>query len=84
MRRIVVNIDSLVLKGFRYEDRHAIAQGLQQQLATLFAGPGMVERLVGSGDVPRLRTKATSISGEVSPRQMGSDIANGIAKGLMR
>ncbi len=46
MRRIVVNIDSLVLKGFRYEDRHAIAQGLQQQLATLFAGPGMVERLV--------------------------------------
>ncbi|MCC6966868.1 MAG: hypothetical protein IT391_11395 [Nitrospira sp.] len=83
-RRVIVNIDSLVLKGVRYEDRHAVAQGLQEQLTALFSEPGMAERLVGMGDVPRLRTKAISIPGEASPRQTGTDIADGIGKGLMR
>ena len=30
MRRVIVNIDSLVLKGFRYEDRHAIAAAVER------------------------------------------------------
>ena len=84
MRRVIVTIDRLTLKGVRYEDRHAIAQGLQEQLALLFAEPIMAERLAGMGDVPRLRTKAISIPGEVSPRQTGIDVADGIGKGLMR
>jgi len=46
MRRVIVTIDRLTLKGVRYEDRHAVAQGLQEQLAALFAEPGMAERLV--------------------------------------
>jgi len=84
MRRVIVTIDRLALKGFRYEDRHAIAEGLQEQLTALFSEPGMAERLVGMGDVSRLRTKAISIPGEASPRQTGTDVANGIGKGLMR
>ena len=28
-RRVVIHIDELVLRGFRPEDRHAIAEGLQ-------------------------------------------------------
>lgn len=27
MRRVIVTIDRLTLKGVRYEDRHAVAQG---------------------------------------------------------
>ncbi len=84
MRRVVVNIESLVLKGFRFEDRHAIAQGLQEQLSLLLAEPGMAERLTSLGEVPRLRTKAISIPGEASPRRTGTDVADGIGKGLMR
>lgn len=84
MRRVVVHIDSLVLKGFRYEDRHAVAQGLQEQLTALFAEPGMAEGLVSLGDVPRLRPKAISLADEASPRQTGTDVADGIGKGLMR
>ncbi|KXK01190.1 MAG: hypothetical protein NBKEAIPA_01099 [Nitrospirae bacterium] len=84
MRRVIVKIDQLALKGFRYEDRHAIAQGLQEQLALLFAEPGMAERLASLGDVPHLRTKAISIPGEASPRLTGTDVADGIGKGLMR
>lgn len=79
-----MNIERLVLKGVRFEDRYAIAQGLQEQLALLFAEPGMAERLAGLGDVPRLRAKAISIPGEASPRQTGTDVADGIGKGLMR
>ncbi|ULA61580.1 MAG: hypothetical protein LZF60_340120 [Nitrospira sp.] len=84
MKRIVVNIDRLVLKGFRFEDRHAIAQGLQEQLTRLLAEPGIAERMAGLGDVPRLRTKAISIPHEASPRQVGKVTADGIGKGLAR
>ncbi|CAE6792153.1 MAG: hypothetical protein H8K06_13980 [Nitrospira sp.] len=84
MKRVVVNIQSLVLKGFRFEDRHAVAQGLQEQLSLLLAEPGMAERLASLGEVPRLRTKAISLTGETDPRQVGQDTANGIGKGLGR
>jgi hypothetical protein len=84
MRRIVVNIDSLVLKGFRYEDRHAIAEGLQEQLTALFSEPGMAERLVGMGDVSRLRVDSISAADKAPPRQLGSDAADGIGKGVGR
>lgn len=33
MKRVIVKIDRLVLIGFRHEDRQAIAEGLQQELA---------------------------------------------------
>lgn len=84
MRRVIVTIDRLTLKGVRYEDRHAVAQGLQEQLAALFAEPGMAERLVSLGDVPRLRAGPVSVPAEASARQTGTDVANGIGKGLMR
>lgn len=44
----------------------------------------MAERLASLGDVPHLRTKAISIPGEASPRLTGTDVADGIGKGLMR
>ena len=84
MRRVIVTSDRLTLKGVRYEDRHAVAQGLQEQLAALFAEPGMAERLVSLGDVPRLRVDSISSTGEATPRQVGSDAADGIAKGVGR
>lgn len=84
MRRVIVNIDRLVLKGFRFEDRHAIAQGLQAQLTRLLADPGMAEQIAGLGNVPRLGTKAISISRDETSRQVGKVIADGIGKGLAR
>lgn len=84
MRRIVVNIDSLVLKGFRYEDRHAIAQGLQEQLAQLFAEPSLTDRLGSMGSVPRLRVGPVAIPAEAKPQQIGRAAGEGIGKGLNR
>jgi DNA polymerase III delta prime subunit len=45
MKRVVLHIDSLVLKGFRHEDRHGIAEGLQQELSRLFADPQAAQQL---------------------------------------
>lgn len=82
MKRVKVNIDRLVLKGFRFEDRHAIAQGLQEQLTRLLSEPGMAERLVNTGDLPRLRIASVSIPAERGVRQTGMDVADGIGRGL--
>jgi hypothetical protein len=84
MRRVVVNIDSLVLKGFRYEDRHAIAQGLQEQLTSMLSEPGMAQRFSETGDVPRLTVGPIDNTADSKPQQIGIEAANGIGRGLIR
>ena len=84
MRRVIVTIDRLTLKGVRHEDRHAVAQGLQEQLTALFSEPGMAERLVGLGDVSRLRVDSISAADKATPRHLGSDAADGIGKVMER
>ena len=81
-RRITVHIDSLVLKGFRHEDRHAIAQGVQEQLTRLFSEPGMAQRLSQTGTIPRLRVGQVDTTADAKPQQIGVAAANGIGKGL--
>jgi hypothetical protein len=84
MRRVIVNIDSLVLKGVRYEDRHAVAEGLQEQLAELFTEPSLALRLTESGSLPRLSVDPVELSSQAKPQQIGIAVANGIGKGLNR
>ena len=82
MKRVVVHIQSLVLKGFRFEDRHAIAQGLQDQLIRLLSEPGMAERIGTIGNLSRLRVAPMHFSPETKPHDVGSAAANGIGQGL--
>lgn len=84
MKRVVVNIQSLVLKGFRFEDRHAVAQGLQEQLSRLLAEPGMAERLASLGHVARLPAGSVSVAPEVKAQLVGIVTANVIEKRLLR
>ncbi len=84
MKRIVVHIDRLVLDGYRYEDRHIIAAGLQQELVRLLAEPGMAGRLTDLGDAARLRSGNISIGHAARPAQIGVAAAGGIAKGIVR
>jgi len=66
MKRVILHIDRLVLKGFRHEDRHAIAEGLQQTLAREFDTPQAVQQLADMGDASRLRTGNVQIGQNVS------------------
>lgn len=79
-----MTIDNLVLKGFRFEDRLAIAQGLQEQLTRLFSEPGMAERLSETGTVPRMGVGPVEMAAEAMPQQLGIGAANAIGKGLNR
>ena len=79
MKRVVVTIDRLVLKGFRFEDRHAIAQGLQEQLAQLLSEPGMAERIGAVGSTSRLRLGNVRVTGDMQGQQIGQATGRAIA-----
>ena len=82
MKRVVLHIDSLILKGFRHEDRHGIAEGLQQELSRLLADPQAVQQLTANGDVSRLKLGSISIDQNSKPQRVGSQVAQGIGKGM--
>lgn len=79
MKRIIVRIDRLVLTGFRFEDRHAIAQGLQEQLTRLLTAPGMAEQIGATGNTSRLRLGHVRVTGDMRGRQIGQVTGRAIA-----
>ncbi len=82
MRRVIVNIDRLVLNGVRFEDRHVIAQGLQEQLTRLLSEPGMAERIGTIGNQSRVRVASIHLSPKTTPHGVGTAAANSIGQGL--
>ena len=49
MRRVIVRIDTLVLKGFRHEERHAITRRLREQLMRTLSSHDVVKQLGSLG-----------------------------------
>ena len=84
MKRVIVHIDRLVLKGFRHEDRHAIAAGLQQELGRVFADREVVSLLSTRGDVPRLQVSGVPVEHGAMPQLVGESVAQGIRKELKK
>jgi hypothetical protein len=84
MKRIVVHIDSLVLKGFRHEDRHAIAAGLQAELTRLFAEPSTASRLANTNHVSQLKLGNVQLAQGTKPEGVGTQLAQGIGRGIAR
>ena len=82
MKRIVLHIDNLILKGFRHEDRQSIADGLQQELTRLFADPQAIQQLTANGDVSRLRIGSVQVNQGVKPQHVGLQVAQSIDKGI--
>lgn len=84
MKRVVVHIDRLVLKGFRPEDRHTIAAGLQQELGHVFADREAVSLLRAMGDVPRLQVGGVPMEQGSMPQRVGESVAQGIGKEIRK
>jgi hypothetical protein len=82
MKRVIVNIDRLVLNDVPYADRFAVAQGLRERLTELLSQPGVAHEIGRSGSIPRLRLGPVHTAAEPKPRQIGVAVANGIGKGL--
>lgn len=84
MKHVRVHIDRLVLKGFRHEDRHAIAEGLQQELARVFADREAVSLLTTMGSVARLQVGGVQFEQGSKPQRVGEDVAQGIGKEIKK
>jgi hypothetical protein len=84
MKRVVVHIDRLVLKGFRHEDQHAIAAGLQQELGRVFADREAVQHLRAMGDVSRLQLGGVDIEQGSKLQRVGENVAHGIGKEIKK
>ena len=84
MKHVLVHIDRLVLKGFRHEDRHAIAVGLQQELGRVFADREAVSLLTAKGSVPRLQVGGVHIEQGSKPQRVGEHVAQGISKEIKK
>ena len=84
MKRVVVHIDRLVLKGFRHEERHAIAAGLRQELGRVFADREAVSLLSAMEDVSRLQVSSVPIEQGSRPQRVGENVAQGIGKEIKK
>jgi len=87
MKRTVLHIDRLVLHGFRPEDRHGIAAGLQLELGRIFSDPQAVRQLTSTGHMYRIQiggTGSARIAPGAGPRSIGTQVARGIGKGLSK
>jgi len=78
MKRVTLHIESLALRGFRHEDRHDIAAGLEAELGRLFADPAALGRLTGAGNIDRVALGRLALAPGSKPRQIGGVLAQAI------
>ena len=84
MRRVVVHIDRMVLKGFRNADAHAIGENMRSELARLLADPATGQRLASLGHVSSLHAGKVGLAPDAraptARHRRGPAIAKGIAR----
>jgi hypothetical protein len=84
MRRVIVNIESLVLKGFRYEDRHAIAAAVRDELTRVLDAPGAAQQLTALRSTPQLRIGNVDIAANTKPQQAGAATGRAVGQRLIK
>ena len=78
MSRIVVHIESLVLRGISHHDRHAVAAGLREELGRLWGEAGAASRLRSFGHASRLQLGRVTLAHGAPPRAVGRATARAI------
>ena len=71
-------------QGSRYEDRHAIAVGLQAELVRVRADRESASRLKAMGDVPRLQVGGVHITQGTKPLRCRENVVRGIGQELKK
>jgi len=80
MKRIVVHIDHLVLRGVRHEERHAVAAGLRGELSRWLGEPRAGDRLARLGHTPRLSLGRVSIAAGAKAEAVGVATARALGR----
>jgi hypothetical protein len=84
MRRVVVHIDRMVLKGFGNADAQAVGEGMRTEFARLLARPATGEKLASLGHVPSLQAGQIRLGHDARPQAVGLSVGRAIAKGISR
>jgi hypothetical protein len=82
MRRIVLQIDRLVLRGFRAEERAGVGEGLQAEFARLFGDVSGFATVSTLRNVSYMSAGKVSLAREMKPQAVGSVTARAIFKKL--
>jgi hypothetical protein len=77
VRRVIVHIDRLVLRGIGPADRETVAESLTRELGARFADGGAAARLAARGNSAHVNAGRV---GGGSPAAMGRFAARGIAR----
>jgi hypothetical protein len=80
--RIVLHVDTLVLRGFHRGDRAAIAASLGAELARALGGPDGASRLARRRDVDRVHVPVLRVPAAATPARVARLVARGIGQGL--
>jgi hypothetical protein len=84
MKRVIVHIDRMVLKGFRNTDAPAIGEGMRGELARLLADPATGERLASLGHVSSHDAGKVRLAQDAKPQRLGISAGRAIVKGISR
>ncbi len=82
MRRVVLHIERLVLRGINRADATAVAAALDTELRSLFGTPDATRVLTGRTDVDRLSTGPLRVPPGGGAAVLGSAVANRIVRGM--
>ena len=85
MKRLVLHVERLVLRGVPYPDRHAIANALQAELSRLLARPEAdSSRIAAVDSAPPARPVAAPIARDATPAQLGRAVAGAVGSRIGR
>lgn len=81
--RVVVHIDRLALRGFRHEDRRAVAEAFRRELSRQLTREGAAARLASLVSAARVDAGSASVPHEAAPRAMGEAAGHAVARSLL-
>jgi hypothetical protein len=84
MRRIIVSIDTLVLKDFPYEGRHAIAAAMQDEITRVLTARDAATRVAQLGSLAKLRINDVDVAPDAKPPQVGAATGRAVGNGLIK
>jgi hypothetical protein len=79
-----LHIDSLVLTGFRPEERHAVGSALQRELTRLLTIDGVPSGIGNGLDASVLRASAVDLPRDAHPATAGARLARAVYQALAR
>ena len=83
-KSIELHIEELVLRGFAPGDRYRIAEGVEQELARLFADRGVPESLAQGGEIASVDGGAFEVVTGSRAGVVGAQVAKVVYGGLGR